>query len=149
LAIVELLLVEQREGVMIAGVPAEEACAGWFRDKKTEQIEIEMFACLQVRCIETKVAKPPYLERAVQGNAADVILVYSRYRHSNFLPNAENADTIAYGDTASSEKLCDRTYSLLYFVFYGCKRFCILGYHRGNLPAFWQSGIPYGIGRKL
>jgi hypothetical protein len=42
-----------------------------------------MFACLQVRSIETEVAKPPNLKRAVQGNSANVVFFFSHCRHES------------------------------------------------------------------
>jgi hypothetical protein len=66
LTLVELLLVEQGEGVMIACVPGEETRARRFGDEKTEQVKIETPARLEVRSIEAKVAKAPNLKRAFQ-----------------------------------------------------------------------------------
>jgi hypothetical protein len=81
MSFVEFLLVEQGEGVMIACVPAKETRARGFGDKKTEQVEVKVLACLEVFGIETEVVKPPNLEGAVQGNSANVVFFFSHCRH--------------------------------------------------------------------
>src|SRR5688572_234298 len=68
---------------MIAGVPAEKPCAGGFSDEETEQVEIEASARLEVCRVETKVAEPANLKRAVQGNTADVVFGRIHHCHDN------------------------------------------------------------------
>jgi hypothetical protein len=80
---------------MIACVPAEETRTRRFSDKKTEKVEVKVFACLQVRGIETEVAQPPNLKRAVQGNAAHVVLGCNRCRHGATSFPLQDADTTA------------------------------------------------------
>ncbi len=80
LALAKFRLVEQGKRVMVTGVPAKVTRARRLSDKKPEQIKVKMPTCFQIRRIEAEVTQPPYLERAVQRNAADV--VFFRYGHS-------------------------------------------------------------------
>src|SRR5687768_500245 len=71
---------------MIAGVPAEKPRAGGFSDEEAEQVEIEASARLEVCRVETKVAEPANLKRAVQGNTADVVFGRIHHCHDNLSP---------------------------------------------------------------
>jgi hypothetical protein len=73
LPLVEFVPFEQGEGVMIAGVPAEESRARGLSDEEAEQVKVEMPAGLEVRGVEAEVAKATNFERAIQDDSADVV----------------------------------------------------------------------------
>jgi hypothetical protein len=73
LSFIEPPLIEQGEGVMIAGMPGKISSAGRFSDEKTEQVEVEPPARLQVGSVKTEVAEAANLKRPVERDAADVV----------------------------------------------------------------------------
>lgn len=69
---------------MIAGVSSEESRAGWLRNEEPEEIEVKAPACLEVRRIETEMAKAADFKWTVESNAADVIFVANICCHIRF-----------------------------------------------------------------